>query len=156
MRAICITCVAALTACSVAPPDIGSKGCPCVDGFTCKIVSKQCSQVETAPVASIGCVVYIDGKLYCANNPGSDLHVQPTASSDVVNHLATPYSWFMCWGIGELHAGGSTTWYFTDGDIRGAPNGWLPSVDVNTPSVFDADPAAYGFLPCPPGTYQFP
>jgi hypothetical protein len=149
MRTIHIACIAALAGCSVAPPDLQSKGCPCVDGFTCKLASKQCVRTETAPVATLGCVIYRDGKLYCGNTPGADMFRRPASSSDVVNHLLTAYSWFTCWGTGEVHAGGNTTWYFTDGDVRGAPDGWLPGVELHTPSAFDADPAAYGFLPCP-------
>jgi hypothetical protein len=146
MRAICFTVFAG---CSIAPSDNSSKSCPCLDGFTCKIEPKQCVQTDAAPTASLGCVIYTDGKLYCSNKSGVDIFPQPAVSSEVVNRLVTTYSWFVCWGTGELHADGNTTWYYTKGDIRGGPYGWLPSANVDTSSTFDADPAAYGFLRCP-------
>lgn len=131
------------------PPDITAKGCPCVDGFLCNLASRQCAKADAGPDKGLGCVIYTDGKLYCANPTGIELHEIPDGSSKVVNRLVTTYSWFLCWGSGEPLPDGHTTCFFTDGDIRGAPEGWLPSTDVATPAAFNADPAAYGFLRCP-------
>jgi hypothetical protein len=75
------------------------------------------------------------------------MRAAPSLSSGVVNHLATTYSWFDCWGTGDRHAGGNTTWYHTIGDDN--PNaGWVPAVDLQTTSAFDANPSAQGLPAC--------
>lgn len=88
-----------------------------------------------------------DAKLYCTNSPNAAMHAGTNAGSPVVNHLQTTYSWFDCWGTGELHAGGNTTWYHTIGD-ENANAGWVPAVDLSTTSAFDANPTAHGLPQC--------
>lgn len=94
------------------------------------------------------CDVHADGKLYCGNTRGAAIHAATTAASAVVDHLESDPSWFDCWSTGELHAGGNTTWYHTQGDDTGAW-GWTPAVDLDTTSAFDADPSAQGLPACP-------
>lgn len=95
------------------------------------------------------CGVGDDGKLHCTNRAGASLHAQPSAGSPVVNTLRSTSSIFLCWTSGELHAGGNTTWYYTNGDDN--PSfGWIPGVDLNTADAFDADPSAYGLRRCSP------
>lgn len=100
------------------------------------------------PEAGFDCSVHADGKLYCTNAANAAMYATPQFASAVVNHLRTTYSYFDCWGVGDLHPGGNTTWYRTVGDDN--PNqGWLPAVDLNTPDAFDANPTAYGLVRCP-------
>jgi hypothetical protein len=95
------------------------------------------------------CGVGDDGKLYCTNRANASLYAQPTTRSAVVNTLRSTSSIFVCWTSGELHAGGNTTWYYTNGDDN--PSfGWIPGVDLNTADAFDADPSAYGLRRCNP------
>jgi hypothetical protein len=140
--------VAALASCGL--PDLypEPKDCPCLGDYYCRIESRECIAAGPAPTHALGCIVYTDNKLYCANRTVADMFVQPAATGPVVNHLRTVYSWFTCWDDGEPHAGGNATWFFTDGDDRGAPYAWLPAVDVQTPQAFNADPEAYGFPQC--------
>jgi hypothetical protein len=146
-RAYLTLAAAALASCSV--PPIGDKGCPCLDGYTCKIEPNQCVVVAERPTARLGCAVYSDGRLYCGNVSPSAMYAAPRSSSERVNTLATVYSWFDCWGTGELHSGGNTTWYHTQGDDSAA-FGWVAAGDVYTPNVtsFDADPSQFGFDRC--------
>ena len=97
------------------------------------------------------CSVHQDGRLYCDDTSGSAMHDQHNFSSAVVNHLRTTHSWFTCWGTGEMHSGGNTTWYFTLGDDNNHW-GWVPAVDLHTTSAFDHDPSAHGLKKCAPGT----
>jgi uncharacterized protein YvpB len=101
---------------------------------------------RSAPIG-IDCSVHADGKLYCTNTPGAAMHAAMTASSATVNHLRTTYSWFECWGTGEHHAGGNTTWYRTTGDDNPS-KGWIPAVDLSTQPDFDGDPSARGLAKC--------
>ncbi|HKA88218.1 MAG TPA: hypothetical protein VKE22_11145 [Haliangiales bacterium] len=140
---------AGLAGCSLDPIDYKGKGCPCLADLTCQIVPRQCIVAPGAPQPSLGCVIYTDGMLYCGNASGSQMRSAPRASAPVVDTLRTSYSWFICWGTGELHAGGNTTWYYTEGDDAGR-RGWLPAVNLDTPGPFNADPAAYGFAGCGP------
>ena len=95
------------------------------------------------------CDVHDDGKLYCGNSSGAPLHAAPTNGSDVVNYLRSTSSWFTCWKSGDVHAGGNTTsWYFTEGDDN-ANWGYVPAVDLDTSSDFDANPSAHGLAACP-------
>ncbi|WP_394826382.1 DUF1906 domain-containing protein [Pendulispora albinea] len=96
---------------------------------------------------SADCSVHGDGKLYCTNTSGAAMHASTNYGSSVVNRLRTGYSWFDCWGTGERHNGGNTTWYHTQGDDN-ANWGWVPGVDLNTPDSFDADPSARGLRRC--------
>src|SRR5262249_27591262 len=66
------------------------------------------------PDGGYDCSVHADKLLYCRNTAGADMHQDPMNASPVINHLRTTYSWFECWGVGELHAGGNTTWYRTE------------------------------------------
>ncbi len=94
------------------------------------------------------CGVRADRKLHCANRPNVALRAAPNASSAVVDTLRTSLSWFSCFTNGEPHAGGNSTWYFTTGDDAGR-QGFLPAVNLQTTSSFDADPTAAGLPRCP-------
>ncbi|WP_394846386.1 DUF1906 domain-containing protein [Pendulispora brunnea] len=93
------------------------------------------------------CGVHSDGKLYCTNTVGAAMRSTPRNGGTIVNRLRTSPSWFTCWGTGDQHAGGNTTWYYTQGDDN--PNwGWVAAVDLSTTSAFDADPSAHGLKKC--------
>lgn len=94
-----------------------------------------------------GCGVEGDGKLYCTNRDNVALRAAPNGGAAVVNTIRTTSSWFTCWGTGEPHAGGNSTWYFTLGDDNGNW-GWVPGVSLNTPDAFDANPTAHGLKAC--------
>jgi hypothetical protein len=98
--------------------------------------------------SSSSCSVHSDHKLYCDDTAGAAMYASATTSSAVVNHLRTANSWFTCWGTGQLHAGGNTTWYYTEGDDNSS-YGWVPAVDLDTTSAFDANPTAQGLAACP-------
>lgn len=136
--------------CTVPPVEIGEKGCPCIEGYSCRIRTGECFIAPTAPVVGLGCIIYVDRKLYCSNDAPSNMHAEPVGSSPVVNELLTQYSYFECWGTGELHQGGNTTWYYAQGDDGSHTYGWLPGFHVKTPSTFDGDPRKYGFSACAP------
>lgn len=145
---------ATLAGCSIDPIDVSMKDCPCVGTYTCKLDSKQCVQITSAPEASVGCVVYTDGQLWCSNTAPSVMYDSPTAPRAMINTLRSPYSWFICWGSGEPYTQTDgtpgTTWYFTVGDdANGHQRGWLPGLVVAAPREFHADPAAFGFRACP-------
>jgi hypothetical protein len=93
------------------------------------------------------CGVQSDGKLHCDNTPNSAMYSSMSTSSSVVNTLRSSNSWFTCWGTGELHAGGNTTWYYTEGDDNSSW-GWVPAVDLDTTSAFDSNPSAAGLAQC--------
>lgn len=94
------------------------------------------------------CGVRSDGKLHCTNRKDAPLRSEPRSSAPIVNTLRTTSSYFSCWGVGELHAGGNTTWYYTIGDDNPS-YGWVAGVMLNTPDAFDANPSAYGLPKCP-------
>lgn len=94
------------------------------------------------------CDVQDDRLLHCTNRADAPLRAQPNAAAPVVNVLHTTSSYFSCWGIGEPHAGGNSTWYYALGDET-ATYGWLPAVMLNTPDELDADPSAFGLAKCP-------
>ncbi len=94
------------------------------------------------------CSVHANGKLYCQNSPYTDLHGKPSRSSPIVDHLNSIDSAFDCWGMGELHDGGNTTWYRAVGDEHLLP-GWAAARDLGTSSGFDMNPSARGFAVCP-------
>lgn len=97
----------------------------------------------------VDCSVHADGRLYCTNTAGAAMRSAPQLAAPIVNRLRTTYSWFTCWGTGEMHAGGNTTWYRTIGDDN-ASAGWIPAVDLATTKEFDADPSARGLPKCAP------
>ncbi|HVR20787.1 MAG TPA: hypothetical protein VMS65_13850 [Polyangiaceae bacterium] len=86
------------------------------------------------------------GKLRCSNQVTGMLE-KPFAGSRQVNVLRTTYSWFKCWAVGQAHAGGNTTWYYTLGDDN-ANWGWVPAVKVNTTGYFDTHASSYGLPRC--------
>jgi beta-lactamase class A len=92
------------------------------------------------------CSVHGDGRLYCSNGP-APMYAGPHFGDAVVDHLRTTESWFACWGRGDLHEGGNTTWYRTIGDDTGQW-GWVPASYLQTSSAFDADPSAHGLAAC--------
>ena len=93
------------------------------------------------------CNVHGDHRLYCGNTPGAAMYGADNFASGVVNRLRSSTSWFDCWGTGERHAGGNTTWYHTLGDDNGNW-GWVPAVDLNTSSALDANPNIEGLPRC--------
>jgi|GEM_PF-4828030 len=103
---------------------------------------------RSAPMGA-ACSVQADGRLYCTNRGGAVMRATPNLAAATVNHLRTTYSWFECWGTGDRHAGGNTTWYRTIGDDNPS-RGWVAGVDLRTPDAFDADPAAHGLRRCAP------
>ena len=107
---------------------------------------KKCAAAPP-PALPANCNVHSDSKLYCANTADAAMYASSNFSSGVVNHLETTSSWFKCWGTGQLHSGGNTTWYYTEGDDN-SNWGWVPAVDLSTPSSFDADPSTWGLPHC--------
>ncbi|CAN5475867.1 hypothetical protein BH09MYX1_BH09MYX1_26340 [soil metagenome] len=93
------------------------------------------------------CSVHSDGKLYCNNTRGAAMYSSASYGGSVVNHLRTSPSWFECWSTGQLHGGGNTTWYRTIGDDNGS-RGFIPAVNLDTTSSFDANPSAHGLKHC--------
>ena len=153
-RPIHIAVVAALAGCSIDPIDLTMKDCPCIGTDTCVLDSKRCVAITSAPTASVGCVIYTDGQLYCSNTAPSVMYDSPNQPRTMINTLRSLYSWFICWGPGEPYALSdgtqSTTWYFTVGDdANGHQRGWLPGAVVAAPKPFHTDPAAFGFHACP-------
>ena len=96
---------------------------------------------------SDACSVHNDHFLWCDNTAGAAMRSTPHLNATVVNHLRTSFSFFECWGTGDLHAGGNTTWYFTIGDDN-SNLGWVPAVDLSTTSAFDSNPSAHGLPHC--------
>jgi len=110
--------------------------------------AKQGPGTQTPAAGSERCAVQdLDGKLYCPTIAAAPLYSAPSFSSPITNHLRTPQSWFTCWGSGEPHRGGTTTWYYTVGDDN-KNWGWTPGFALSTPPGFDADPGARGFRSC--------
>jgi hypothetical protein len=111
------------------------------------VAGPEAAPKPTADVDASACGVQADGKLHCTNRIDSPVRAEPKASAPIVNTLRTTSSYFLCWGAGELHAGGNTTWYYTVGDDN--PNlGWVPAVLLYTPDAFDANPSAFGLRNC--------
>lgn len=97
---------------------------------------------------SVICGVRSDRLLHCQNFAPQPLRSIPQITDSwQVDTLRTTYSWFLCWGEGELHAGGNHTWYQTVGDDRGA-TGWVPAAVVRTTAAFDSNPSYYGMRAC--------
>jgi hypothetical protein len=100
-----------------------------------------------ARLTASSCQVEDDRQLHCTNTANAPLYKSTNLGSGIVNRLRTPSSWFKCWGTGQLHAGGNTTWYFTMGDDN-ANWGWSPAVALGTTGAFDANPSASGLAKC--------
>ena len=99
------------------------------------------------PPTNPSCSVHADGRLYCMNALSSVIRATPSNGAAVVDTLRTTDSWFDCWTTGELHAGGNTTWYHTEGDDYGSW-GFVPGVDLETSNGFDANPSGQGLKHC--------
>lgn len=161
--------VAALSvACSVEELDLSGKRCPCVEGYVCDDTRDLCvtslpdasieadaADAKTADVAdtksgdgALACAVRSDQRLYCTNKVPANIRSAAKNAATIVDELRTSYSWFSCWTVGERHAGGNTTWYYTLGD-RDGKWGYVAAVDVMTPAGFATDPTARGFVKCP-------
>lgn len=93
------------------------------------------------------CEVEADKKLHCSNQANVPIHEHPWAASPVVNTLRSTDSWFECWWPGEPHAGGNSTWYWTQGDDNAA-KGFVPASALFTTDAFDANPTAAGLVKC--------
>jgi N-acetyl-anhydromuramyl-L-alanine amidase AmpD len=93
------------------------------------------------------CGVQSDGKLHCGNTAGATMYAAANPTSGIVNHLRTTYSWFDCFAFGAPHSGGNSTWYHTVGDDN-SNWGYVPAVNLQTSSGFDANPAAGGLRQC--------
>ena len=133
---------AMLGACSLPADEL----CPCQTA-SCQIESHRCIALEGRPTATNGSVIYdMDGRLYCSNQPNQPVYREPRLSSDVVDTMTSPYSWFKCWQLGAT-PGDMTRWYFTRGD-ENDNDGWMPEDKLDAPMEFKADPALFGFLPC--------
>lgn len=85
--------------------------------------------------------------LTCANTP-SPMYGLPVNHGTQVDYLRTSLSYFRCWALGDPHAGGNSTWYYTVGDDNGVA-GWVPAVIMQTSDRFDADPTSFGLPHCP-------
>lgn len=103
------------------------------------------------PDGGFDCSVHADGWLFCRNTLYGFVYPDKSYRQAPIDQLATEYSAFECWGTGELHKGGNTTWYRTYGtsDPNNPHLGWVAGVDLKTPDGFDADPTAQGLAPCP-------
>jgi hypothetical protein len=118
-----------------------------LDGFVSPIGGGAAPPPPPPPPPSSSCGVQGDGLLHCDDQAHSAMYAQSTFSSGVVDYLESTNSWFQCWGTGDLHPGGNTTWYYTQGDDNGSW-GWVPAVDLSTDSAFDANPTAFGLPAC--------
>ncbi|WP_079159770.1 hypothetical protein [Streptomyces griseus] len=78
------------------------------------------------------CGVRTDGKLWCGNRIGAKGFVHRSYTSGVRGSLTSGFSWFVCWGPGDAHAGGNNIWYWTL--LDNGQWGNVPAVDVHTPS----------------------
>ncbi len=99
------------------------------------------------PPSSSSCSVHGDGRLYCNNAAEATIRSSATNGGVPVDTLRSTNSWFDCWVTGDLHAGGNRTWYHTEGDDYGHW-GFVPAVDLETASAFDANPTADGLRHC--------
>lgn len=155
--------IAALSCgCSVGELDLSNKRCPCVAGYLCDEARDVCviALPDAAPDASSDadaksdsgskpCAVRKeDTRLYCTNRVPSNIRSAAKNAATIVDELRTSYSWFSCWTVGERHAGGNTTWYYTLGD-RDGKWGYVAAVDLVTPMGFNDDPSAQGVVKCP-------
>lgn len=105
--------------------------------------------VATAPAAGAApeCGVRVDKLLWCGNRAPIVTYYSSYEDPTMISgQLLTSFSWFDCWVTGQEHAGGNATWYHTTPDW-GTP-GYVPAVNVFTPSWFDANPSAHGLRHC--------
>ncbi|MFJ9523718.1 hypothetical protein ACIRPK_36545 [Kitasatospora sp. NPDC101801] len=86
------------------------------------------------------------GKLWCSNRV-APVKWGPSYYSETGDVLRSTHSWFACWTTGQLHEGGNTTWYYTQGDDSGMW-GYVPAVALDTSSAFDANPTGNGLRHC--------
>ncbi len=107
------------------------------------------SKPDAAGTDASACGVHADGKLYCTNRLDTVLRSQPTLTAPIVDTLRSTASIFLCWGVGEPHAGGNSTWYYTNGDDN-LELGWAPAVSLGTSDAIDANPSAFGLARCKP------
>ncbi|MFE9022685.1 hypothetical protein ACFYNL_29545 [Streptomyces sp. NPDC007808] len=94
--------------------------------------------------------MWFDHDVVCDNAPG-DVRLQSFSASPVVGRMHTTRSWFVCWKLGDLHAGGNSIWYYTQGDeVVSRPSaqawGYLPAS-----MVYSGSHPAPGLTRCPWG-----
>jgi hypothetical protein len=100
-----------------------------------QVIAKPATAVVT-PAAS--CYASA-GHLYCGNQSGAAIYKYATYEmpngnpTNVVDRLASSFSYFRCWVSGQYHNGGNNIWYYTYGDYYGAW-GYVPAVNVWTPT----------------------
>jgi hypothetical protein len=160
--------VALASACTIEQLDLSNKRCPCVSGYVCDEARDLC--VTSLPDAEVDAAVdarpdvgsdtppdtsgppcavkATDTRMYCTNKVPAKIRATPANAAAIVDELRTSYSWFSCWKVGEKHAGGNTTWYYTLGDSTGKW-GYVAAVDLITPAGFNDNPSAHGVVKCP-------
>ncbi|MCB5169684.1 hypothetical protein LG634_33405 [Streptomyces bambusae] len=100
------------------------------------VLAGPATAVPTAgKAAAAECGVRSDGKLWCGNRVGAKGYEHRRYNSGVRGPLNTSFSWFQCWGPGDVHPGGNNVWYWTQ--LDNGQWGNVPAVDVHTP----VDPA---------------
>jgi hypothetical protein len=82
------------------------------------------------------------GLYECENTPGSEVY-EWARQGEVVGHLESNPSWFVCWTRGARHGGGNDVWYYTQGDHSAGKKhlkawGFVPAERVIT--LTDPDP----------------
>ena len=98
------------------------------------------------PALPSNCNVHSGRQALLREQPGPRCMGPTTTRAESSITSRTTTSWFTCWGTGQLHAGGNTTWYYTQGDDNGHW-GWVPAVDLETPSSFATPTRARTALP---------
>jgi hypothetical protein len=84
--------------------------------------------VKAKPAAECG--VRSDGRLHCGNRAGARGFADRSYRSATRGTLNGTFSWFVCWGHGDPHAGQNDIWYWTQLDNGAWGN--VPAVDVAT------------------------
>lgn len=129
--------------------DYWNRQVPMLERASCVIyraVTRDPVDCGTTPVEP-SCEMQPDGNLHCGNTPNVPMYYDTKFSAPVVDTLRSSDSWFNCWGLGEKHRGGNTTWYHTMGDDKGKW-GWVPAINLKTTSDLDANPSAVGLPRC--------
>jgi hypothetical protein len=90
---------------------------------------------STHAASAAECGVRSDGRLWCGNRVGARGYEHRSYGSAVRGTLTTGFSWFQCWGPGDVHLGGNNVWYWTK--LDNGQWGNVPAADVHTP----VDPA---------------